>query len=100
MRFRYDIAHLLSWILSQRPKVRLGRKSGPEALERRNQRVDLEERVLAQLRRVDRELEVDLVRAVRDWSLSRGDGTRRRRSFRFVVFSTKARTWAPPSNSW
>jgi len=32
-------------------------------------------------------------------SFSRGDGSRRRRSFRFDVSSTNARTWAPPSNS-
>jgi hypothetical protein len=41
-------------------------ETGAEAAERAEERVDLEQRVLAQLGRVDRELEVDRVRAVGD----------------------------------
>jgi hypothetical protein len=53
-------------VLTHRPELRLGREAGTEALERDDQRLDLVERVLALLGRVDRELEVDLVDAVGD----------------------------------
>src|SRR5207248_8783999 len=48
------------------PQLRLGQDAGAEALERGDQRLDLVERVRPELRRVDGELEVDLVRAVGD----------------------------------
>src|SRR6266545_5665738 len=53
-------------LLSLLCKLGLGGETVAEAVERAEQRVDLEQRVLAQLRRLERELEADRVRAVGD----------------------------------
>src|SRR5438093_8976885 len=59
-------ADLAVTLLSLLCELGLRGKTVAEAVERTKQRVDLEQRVLAQLRRLERELEVDRVRAVGD----------------------------------
>ncbi len=69
IRFRYDITSPFRGHEPRsrsRAKLRLGREPGAEALERGDEGLDLVLRVLAERRRVHRELEVDLVRAVGD----------------------------------
>src|SRR6266536_662006 len=59
-------AGLSATLLPVRSELGLRGETVAEAVERAEQRVDLEQRVLAQLRRRKRELEVDRVRAVGD----------------------------------
>jgi hypothetical protein len=69
-----------------------------ETRQRGDQRLDLVRRVVAQLGRLDRELEVIWFTQSPIRSSSRGDGARRRDRFA-EVSSTNTRTSAPPSKS-
>src|SRR5438045_4089726 len=60
------VSGLAAALLSLLCELGLGGETVTEITERVKQRVDLEQRVLPQLRRLERELEIDRVHAVRD----------------------------------